>query len=262
VQRYWIQPKLICLHTKKSYEMIKIFYFRKIKSEIYMNNNITPLNKYNTLVSKISETYEEGKRKAIHAVNNYITDTYWKVGEQIVEFEQEGKQRAEYGTNLMERLSRDLSLLHGKGFSLSNVKRMRQFYLEFPISATLSRQLTWSHYIELLKINDSLERSFYEKQAIHENWSIRELVRQKRASLFLRLASAKSKDEILQLAHKGKIVEKPEDIIREPFVLEFLHIPEPFHLRNRNWNKESLAACRVFCLNWEKVLLSSDDNTG
>jgi hypothetical protein len=83
-------------------------------------------NNYNKLVSQISETYVEGKQKAVIAVNRQITETYWRVGEQIVEFEQDGKQRAEYGTNLMENLSKDLSLLHGKGFSLSNVKRMRQ----------------------------------------------------------------------------------------------------------------------------------------
>lgn len=96
-------------------------------------NSITKSNNYNKLVSKISETYVKGKQKAVIAVSRQITETYWKVGEQIVEFEQEGKQRAEYGANLIENLSKDLSLLHGKGFSLSNVKRMRQFYIEYPM---------------------------------------------------------------------------------------------------------------------------------
>jgi predicted nuclease of restriction endonuclease-like (RecB) superfamily len=205
-------------------------------------------NNYNKLVSQISETYVEGKQKAVIAVNRQITETYWRVGEQIVEFEQDGKQRAEYGTNLMENLSKDLSLLHGKGFSLSNVKRMRQLYLTYPNSAELPHQLTWTHLVELLKINDPLERSFYEKQTVLENWSTTELIRQKKASLFLRLASSKNKEEILQLAQKGKIVVKPEDIIREPYVLEFLQIPEPYHLSESELEERIIGSLQTFLL--------------
>ena len=170
--------------------------------------NIISLNQYDKLVSQISETYVEGKRKTVMTVSRQVTETYWKVGKQIVEFEQNGKQRAKYGSSLMERLSKDLSLLHGKGFSLSNIKRMRQLYLTYPIGAELPRQLSWSHLVELLKIKDPLERSFYQKQSILENWSTTELIRQKKASLFLRLAASKNKDEILQLARKGQIIEK------------------------------------------------------
>ncbi len=138
--------------------------------------NTQQINNYDELVSKISVTYVHGRNRAVSAVNRHITETHWKVGEYIVVFEQGGKAKAEYGSKLLERLSKDLNLLHGKGFSLSNVKRMRQFYLEFPIGAAVSHQLSWSHYIELLKINNELERSFYEKQAQIENWSIRELI--------------------------------------------------------------------------------------
>lgn len=122
-----------------------------------------------------------------------------------------------------------MSLSHGKGFSISNIKRFRQFYLVFSNSATLSHQLSWSHYIELLKIENELERNFYEKQTLHENWSIRELVRQKKASLFLRLATSKGKDEIKKLSENGAIVQQPSDLIREPYILEFLKIPEPYY---------------------------------
>ncbi len=128
--------------------------------------DLTSANNYNNLVSKISNTYVEGRQQAVAAVNQHITETYWKVGEHIVEFEQDGKQRAEYGTKLLERLSRDLSLLHGKGFSVSNIQRMRQLYSEYPIYAELPHKLSWTHYVELLKIDDKLERSFYEKQSI------------------------------------------------------------------------------------------------
>ena len=212
------------------------------------NENSQPASNYNKLVSQISETYVEGRQKAVAVVSRQITETYWKVGQQIVEFEQEGKQRAEYGSKLIERLSKDLSLLHGKGFSLSNVKRMRQLYLEYPKGATMSHQLSWSHHIELLKINDKLERSFYEKQTVIENWSVRELMRQKRTSLFLRLLASKNKSEILQLAQKGQIVEKAEDIIREPYVLEFLQIPESYHLSESELENRIIGSLQNFLL--------------
>lgn len=189
-------------------------------------NHVAKKGNYNTLVSDISDTYIEGKQRAVAFVNKQITETYWKVGEQIVEYEQKGMQRAEYGSKLMEQLSKDLTQLHGKGFSLSNLKRMRQLYMTYPIGAEVPHQLSWSHLVELLKFDDPLERSFYEKQAILENWSTTELIRQKKSSLFLRLAASKDKDAIIQLAQEGQIVEKPEDIIRDPYVLEFLHIPE------------------------------------
>ncbi len=203
---------------------------------------------YNNLLTKISETYVEGQQKAVSFVNTALLNTYWKVGEHIIEFEQKGKERAEYGSRLLEMLSKDLSILHGKGFSLSNVKRMRQFYKEYPKSATVSHQLSWSHYVELLKMDDKLERSFYEKQSIIENWSIRELKRQKKSSLFLRLASSKDKEEILQLSKQGQTVEKPQDIIREPYVLDFLQIPEPFNISESELERRIIDSLQHFLL--------------
>jgi hypothetical protein len=121
---------------------------------------------YQHLVQRISDRYQLGQSRAAAAVNTSMLETYWSIGEYIVEYEQGGKAKAEYGKGLLESLSKDLSLLHGKGFSLSNVKRMRQFYLVFPISAALSHQLGWSMYVELLKIDDPLERSFYEQHNV------------------------------------------------------------------------------------------------
>ena len=166
--------------------------------EVLISKNI-PHPDYQYLVVKISETYLSGQVKATHAVNTQLLETYWQIGQHIVEFEQDGNARAEYGKGLISTLSKDLSLLHGKGFSSSNVKRFRQFYLAYPIGATLSHQLTWSHMVELLKIDDPIERSFYEKQTQEENWNVRELVRQKNAALFQRLALSKNKDEIFFL---------------------------------------------------------------
>ena len=163
-------------------------------------------------------------------VNRELLATYWQIGQHIVEFEQAGQQRADYGKDLINQLARDLSLRHGKGFSRSNLIRIRQFYLCYPKGATLSHFLSWSHVVELLKIDDPLERSFYEQQSAREAWSVRELIRQKSASLFLRLAASRDKEGVLQLAAQGQIIASPQDLLREPYVFEFLKIPEPTHI--------------------------------
>ena len=185
---------------------------------------------YQQLLAQISDTYTQGRIRAVQAVNVQITETYWQLGRHIVEFEQGGKIRADYGKALIGSLAKDLSLRHGKGFSRSNLVYMRLLYLRYPISQKPSHQLSWSHYVELLKLDDELERSFYEQQAIAEHWSVPELKRQKAASLFLRLAAGKDKAGILQLAAQGQLVAQPADLLREPYVFEFLKIPEPWQV--------------------------------
>lgn len=169
------------------------------------NNTPVLLNpNYEGLLEKISFSYVNAQATAARAVNFAMLEAYWEIGKYIVEFEQKGNAKAAYGQKLLETLSRDLTRLHGKGFSLSNLKRMRQLYFVYPISAMPSHHLSWSHYVELLKIDDPLERDFYEKQAILENWSIAELMRQKKAALFLRLAASMNKHEIKELSQKGR----------------------------------------------------------
>lgn len=191
-------------------------------------SELTRVDDYKNLVDQISHTFTQGQVRAVQAVNTQLLDTYWKVGRHIVEFEQKGKARAAYGKALLKELARDLTLRHGRGFSRSNIIRIRQFYLAYPKGATLSHLLTWSHMVELLKIDDPLERSFYEQQTERERWSVRELKRQKESALFLRLATGKDKKAILKLASKGQIIEQPEDILRDPYVFEFLKIPESY----------------------------------
>jgi len=203
---------------------------------------------YQNLLGQISDTYTNGYRKAVAAVNSNMVETYWKIGEHIVEFEQGGKIKAEYGKGLLANLSKDLTRSIGKGFSLSNLKRMRQFYVLYPIGAELPHQLSWTHFVELIKINDPLERAFYEKQTIIENWNTTDLIRQKNTSLFLRLAASKGKEEILQLAKQGQVVNQPSDIIREPCVLEFLKIPEPYHLSETDLESRLIEQLQHFLL--------------
>ncbi|MCC6548575.1 MAG: DUF1016 family protein [Ignavibacteriaceae bacterium] len=203
---------------------------------------------YTGLIDQISTVYLSGKTSATAAINRAMVEAYWEIGKYIVEFEQGGKAKAQYGEGLLEALSKDLVLLHGKGFSVSNMQRMRQFYLTYPIYATVSHKLSWSMYVELLKISDPLERSFYKKQSILENWNVRELIRQKKSSLFLRLAASQDKEGILKLVNEGKLVEKPKDILRDPYVLEFLKIPEPYHLSEGDLEKRLIDNLQSFLL--------------
>ena len=191
---------------------------------------LTPTDGYRQLLEQISGAYTQGRVRAVQAVNAQLIEAYWQVGRHIVDYEQAGQLRAEYGKALISTLAADLGLRHGKGFSRSNLVYMRLLYLRYPISQKPSHQLSWSHYVELLKLDDELERGFYEKQAIAEHWSVPELKRQKVSSLFLRLAVSKDKAGILQLAAQGQIVEQAADLLREPYVFEFLKIPEPHRI--------------------------------
>ncbi|MBI4708260.1 MAG: hypothetical protein HY761_10120 [Candidatus Omnitrophica bacterium] len=135
---------------------------------------------YNQLISQISETYIQGQNNVVAAINTTMVETYWQIGQYIIKFEQGGNIKAAYGKALLPNLSRDLTHSFGKGFSLSNIIRMRQLYSVFPIYAELPHKLSWTHLVELLKIDDPLERSFYAKQTMLENWSTTELIRQKK----------------------------------------------------------------------------------
>ena len=189
---------------------------------------LSPVDGYQQLLENITAAYGRGRSRAMQAVNTQLLETYWQMGQYIVEFEQEGSATPQYGKQLLKNLSADLKVQLGKGFSVSNLSRFRQFYLGYPNYATVSHNLSWSHFVELLKVEDELERSFYEQQATAEKWSVRELKRQKESALFLRLAAGKNRDDVLALAQRGQIVAQPEDILRDPYVFEFLKIPEPY----------------------------------
>jgi len=210
-------------------------------------NEITDQD-YQLLLDDISEQYAQGRTRALQSVNTTIVETNWNIGRYIVEFEQGGKSKARYGTKLLENLARDLTLRHGKGFSRPNLSNMRLFYLRYPICQELTDKLTWSHYCELISIDDDLERSFYLNQCISEKWGYKELHRQKETGLFMRLALSKDKNEVIRLAQKGQIIEKPDDIVKEVYVLEFLKIPEPSYYSEKDLEKRILENLETFFL--------------
>ena len=233
------------------------------------NKTISPRN-YSSLLDRIADILVEARIKVVREINKAQVLAYWEIGREIVEFEQKGKSRGEYGEYLIKRLSKDMAPKFGKGVSPTNLKMMRLFYQTFPIRQTLSDEsvqkqkfqtpsekseivsrkssiqqtasgkfqmsrtlsdefepvLSWSHYCELLKVDEPLARSFYEQEGNQNNWSVRELKRQINSMLFERLALSKDTKAVMKMARKGHIIEKPEDAIKDPYILEFLDLKE------------------------------------
>lgn len=191
-----------------------------------MENQLTPNN---SMVLEIRELLENARKNVAQQVNTQLLTTYWNIGRIIVEYEQQNQIRADYGKQTLRELSKELTREFGKGFSRSNLQNMRAFYLAYEKCQTVSGKLSWSHYCELLSITDENKRSFYEKESINSGWSVRELKRQIDISLYERLLLSSgdaNKEKVLSLAQKGIEINQPADIIRDPYVFEFLGVPE------------------------------------
>ncbi len=183
----------------------------------------------NPVISEIKNILDVSRQNVARTVNNELLVAYWKIGEIIVRYEQNDNLRAIYGEQTLKQLSKALTAEFGKGFSRSNLQNMRLFYLNFQICQTVSGKLSWSHYCELLSISDENKRSFYEKEAINSNWSVREMKRQINTALYERLLLSKgdfNKEQVLALATNGVEITEPADIIKDPYVFEFLGISE------------------------------------
>lgn len=197
------------------------------------------------------ELLHSARQQIVQQVNLTMVQTYFEIGRMIVEEEQEGKNRAEYGKGLLKGLSKSLTNEFGKGFSIRNIEQMRKFYLSYSITQTLSAdsgnktqtpsaksentiqqtsptnfQLSWSHYLKLMRIDDENERKFYEIESAKNNWSVRELDRQYDSALYTRLVLSRNKGKVKELSEKGLILEKPKDAIKDPYILEFIGLPE------------------------------------
>ncbi len=210
------------------------------------DNSMTKIQKnHNEFYDRIVELLKQARNSVVRTINKTMVYTYYEIGRIIVEEEQKGKSRAEYGKQLIRELSKKLTSEFGKGFSVRNLEQMRKFYLVYGKHAenkmetktqTLSAELTknkmpdfnlsWSHYLLLMRIDNPEERSFYEKEAIANNWSLRELKRQFNSALFERLALSRDKKGVKELAEKGQIIETPQDSLKDPYVLEFIGLKE------------------------------------
>jgi predicted nuclease of restriction endonuclease-like (RecB) superfamily len=246
------------------------------------------------LYHRVAEILEQAKSQVARTVNTAMVQAYWLIGREIVEVDQEGQARARYGEELLSGLARRLGGAFGKGFSLPNLKRMRQFYLAFPNGSTVQSSslekgstasslslaegaprsigstasslslappagkvefpsaLAWSHYLVLLRVANPQARAFYEIEAARECWSVRQLERQIGALLFDRLARHRDPEQVLALAKQGQEISTPADVIKDPFVLEFLELGEHPALRERDLEQAIIDRLETFLLEMGK----------
>ena len=225
---------------------------------------ISKSQNYSTFITDLASLIEQGRKAAVRYVNTALVATYWLMGRRIVEYEQKGKERAEYGEALLKKISADLTPQFGKGFTERNLGHMRQFYISYQkilntpcaeleekpqekahtvcaelapisqtvsgISETLSRKfcLSWSHYRLLMRLDEPFKREFYEGECIRGNWSVRQLDRQIQSMLYERTALSKRKMAVIAKAHEKPITLKPEDEIKDPYILEFLRLKDEY----------------------------------
>lgn len=178
------------------------------------------------LIDNVNNIIERSKTNIYKAINSEMVKAYFEIGKEIVEEEQKGKDRAEYGKSIIKNLSIQLTKNHGKGYSNRNLETMRQFYLTYQKSHSLRAELSWTHYKLLIRIEEDLKRSFYEVECINNNWSTRELSRQINSLLFERLALSRDKDAVMTMAQKGQEYSTYKDIVKDPYVLEFLELKQ------------------------------------
>ncbi|PQJ79148.1 PDDEXK nuclease domain-containing protein [Polaribacter porphyrae] len=247
---------------------------------------------------QIVQLLQAAKSQVVRSVNQIMVLTYYKIGRMIVEEEQNGKERADYGKEVLKELSKVLTKQFGRGFSVDNIENMRKFFLAYGKSETLSRisknqisettsrkltnqkqqtlstnsenkkmqtvsaefksrkqqtlsdlfTLSWSHYLKLMRIDDENERKFYEIEAHKNNWSVRELKRQYDAALYTRLVLSRDKDQVKELSEKGLVVEKPQDIIKDPYILEFIGLPEHSKYSENDLETELISKLEDFLL--------------
>jgi predicted nuclease of restriction endonuclease-like (RecB) superfamily len=203
------------------------------------------------MIEEIKNIIISSRNKIAYEVNNTMISAYWNVGRIIVENEQNGNIKAEYGKQIIRELSKELRNVLGTGFSVSNLFNMRKFYITYPKFQTVSGKLSWSHYCELLSIQNEDERNFYEKECINSNWSVRELKRQLETSLFERLLLSdgkNNKEKVYELSKEGQTLSKPDDILKEPYVLEFLDIKEQKPILERDLERKLIKHMEDFLL--------------
>ena len=211
-----------------------------------MSNDLS-IENINPIFEEIKGLINTSRNKVYSAVNTEMLSLYWNIGKIIMEIQQ-GNERASYGDTILEKLSEKLTNEFGKGFSSRNLRTMRRFYLTYPIWKTVSAKLSWSHYLELIKIDEETKRNFYMKETINSKWSVRELQRQIGALLYERLVLSKNKNKVLELAQKGQVLRTGKDLVKDPFVLEFLDIKENTEYLESDLEKNILKHLKEFLL--------------
>ena len=180
------------------------------------------LTNQETFVGEIRTIIDNARSAAIRSVDFNRVQMYWNIGRRIVEEEQHGKERADYGTYLIKNLAKELEPEYGSGFGVRQLEQSRQFYRTYPIANTLRSQLNWSQYRRLIQIEDPDKREYYELESVNGGWTARETERQINSMLYERLLLSNEKEKVLAVARNQRIPESPTEVIKDPMVLEFL----------------------------------------
>jgi predicted nuclease of restriction endonuclease-like (RecB) superfamily len=197
---------------------------------------------------QVREILAAARDRAWQAVNTVMVDAYWEVGRVIVEDEQSGKQRASYGKRVLEGLAERLQAEFGRGFDQSNLRNMRAFFATYPIRDALRRELSWTHYRMLLRVDNPAARAFYEAEAVNARWATRDLERQINSLLFERLALSRDKAEVIALARKGHEITRPTDLVKDPMVLEFTGLRQDERFRESDLEQALISKLQLFLL--------------
>ncbi len=225
---------------------------------------IGPVPNVDGLYQRISLYLHQAKHNVLRSIDTELLTAYWSIGKEIVEEEQKGLERAEYGKAIIRQLSGRLIKEFGRGYSETNLATIRKFYLTYsghsnilhavrtksssPLSSPLQAQLSWTHYRLLMRVPSAEARAFYEIEAIQNKWSSRELERQIGSLLFERLAKSKDKEGLLSLACKGQEIINPTDAIKDPIILEFLGLPESHRLVESDLEQALISNLQHFLL--------------
>jgi len=216
-----------------------------------MKNKKIPIHKRDCYCYlKIKSILDEARQNVYRHVNVVMVEAYWNIGRTIVEEEQRGKKKADYGKYLLKKLSARLTQDFGNGFSEQSIRNMRQFYKVFPIRSTLWSELTWSHYKILIRLVNENARKFYGDECVKSNWSVRALERQVHSFYYERLLSSRKKPPVINEASRKteKLSEKPEDFIKDPYVLDFLNLPDNPVLRENKLEQALINHLQKFLL--------------
>ena len=201
-----------------------------------------------SIYKEIKSILEQARNKVYKVANSTMVEAYWNIGRVIVE-KQGGNNKAEYGTALIKNLSKKMTKEFGKGFTVANLKNMRQFYLIFQKSYALRSELTWTHYRLLMRVENENARNFYIEECIKSNWSTRQLERQITTLFYERLLSSKDKEKVSKEIFKLEPqIKKAEDIIKDPYILEFLGLPENTNFLEKNLEQALIDHLQKFLL--------------
>ena len=176
----------------------------------------------NHLYDEVREIIASARQNAVRSVDFTRVQMYWQIGRRIQEEEQNGKERADYGAYLLKNLAKKLEPEYGSGFSVRQLERSRQFYKMYPIASALRSQFNWTQYKMLIAISDDCKREYYELESVNNSWTARETERQINSQLYERLLLSNDKESVLAVARKERIPQTPQEVLKEPMVLEFL----------------------------------------